>query len=281
MARQRYGFDEAKIERYIKEGRGQGEGNTYKPWLTVQDVPSTGRSSRVRGWKTDRVHQFLSDIETRYFYLLDWSDDVADIREQYPLPRPETQAIADMLGIRHPQDIKTKIDSVLTTDFLVTMGSEHGNGLRARAIKPAKELNNPRIIEKLQIEKVYWERTGIDWGIVTELDIDPTVADNIGHFHDKKVLSEDNLPGVDLQYVKDELLQQLRLVHPKTSCTKFCATLDKALQIPLGSSLTVLYHLVANKKVRAPLNIAINSKTPIATFQPNNIVTNIDWRKVQ
>jgi hypothetical protein len=27
-----------KIQKWIKEGRGQGFGNNYKPWLTVRDV---------------------------------------------------------------------------------------------------------------------------------------------------------------------------------------------------------------------------------------------------
>jgi len=279
MARKRYGFDEAKIDKYLKDGRGQGEGATYKPWLTVQDVPSTGRSSRVLGCKTGRIHHFLSDLETRYFYLLDWSDDIADVREQYPLPRVETKALAATLGIRHPQDPSTKTDIVVTTDFLITMAPELGGSLRARAIKPAKDLDNPRVLEKLQIEKAYWEQVGVDWGIVTDLDIDPTVATNIALFHNHKMLSEDNLPGVDLQHMKEALLQQIKMADPKTPHTKFCMALDKALAAPLGSSLTVLYHLVADKAVRAPLEEAINSKTPIGLFRLHNVVSHISWKR--
>ena len=36
-----------KIQKWIKEGRGQGFGNSYKPWLTIRDVSSEGRSHRV------------------------------------------------------------------------------------------------------------------------------------------------------------------------------------------------------------------------------------------
>jgi len=273
MARTRYGFDEAKIGKYLKEGRGQGEGAAYRPWLTVQDVPSTGRSSRVRGWKAQRIHHFLSDLETRYFYLLDWSDDVTDIREQYPLPREETQALAAALGIRHPQDPKTKTDIVVTTDFLITTAD--GGVLRARAIKPAKDLDNPRVIEKLQIEKAYWDQVGVDWGIVTECDIDNVVATNIAQFHGHKALSEDNLQGIDLQQMKEAMLQQIKVADPKMPHTKFCMMLDKALAAPLGSSLTVLYHLIAIKEVRVPITEVINSKTPIGLFRSHNAVTHI------
>ena len=39
MSKQRTALDETKIEKLIKEGRGQNEGAAYKPWLTVRDVP--------------------------------------------------------------------------------------------------------------------------------------------------------------------------------------------------------------------------------------------------
>jgi hypothetical protein len=42
MAKRKRKMDESVIERRIKEGRGQGRGKDYKPWLVVQDVPSTG-----------------------------------------------------------------------------------------------------------------------------------------------------------------------------------------------------------------------------------------------
>ncbi|TRD21489.1 transposase [Palleronia caenipelagi] len=53
----RYRFDEAKIARFRKEGRGEGFGAYYTPWLMVRDVPSRGRSHRISGVVTGRVHQ--------------------------------------------------------------------------------------------------------------------------------------------------------------------------------------------------------------------------------
>lgn len=110
------------IEQRIKAGRGQGRGREYKPWLDVHDVPSLGKSTRVRGWTTGRVHHLLSLGEERYFYLLDWSEIVVDIREQYPLlPLDETLAIARRLGFVHPRHPRTKEPIVMTTDFLLTV----------------------------------------------------------------------------------------------------------------------------------------------------------------
>ena len=34
-----------------------------KPWLTVRDIPSEGRSHRIFGHKSQRTHHFLSDFE--------------------------------------------------------------------------------------------------------------------------------------------------------------------------------------------------------------------------
>ena len=42
-------WNEDKLNRWIKEGRGQGEGKDYKPWITVTDFPSQGRCARVKG----------------------------------------------------------------------------------------------------------------------------------------------------------------------------------------------------------------------------------------
>lgn len=69
------------IERMIKEGRGSGIGKDYKLWIKIQDVASNGRATRVKGVKTDRQHELLSDMERDYFYILDFSDEVVDIRD--------------------------------------------------------------------------------------------------------------------------------------------------------------------------------------------------------
>ena len=54
------------IEKRLKEGRGQGRGPKYKPWLYIHDVPSRGRAWRTKGWKTGRPHHLLSDFEYDY-----------------------------------------------------------------------------------------------------------------------------------------------------------------------------------------------------------------------
>lgn len=72
MSKYNLSWDENKMKRYISEGRGQGRGQDYKPWITVRDFPSGGISSRQPGWKSNRVYHFLSNNELRYFFLLEW-----------------------------------------------------------------------------------------------------------------------------------------------------------------------------------------------------------------
>src|SRR5258708_9382854 len=122
-------FNAKLLKRYLKEGRGTGEGASYIPWVQIYDLPSDGLSSIVPGWKTEgRDHHLLSNLELYLFYLSNWSRKVVDIREQFPLlsdpkksPLEETLAIAAERKIRHPQDNKTKHPIALTTTFLLPL----------------------------------------------------------------------------------------------------------------------------------------------------------------
>ena len=133
-------------EKYLREGRGCGSGVAYSPWVQVQDFASRGVVSRVKGRTTGRVHHLMSNNELAYFYILDWSDSVTDIREQYPLSDLECAvACAAAAGIRYPKDNVSGYPYVITCDFMITTE----NGLKARTIKQSTDLNNPRVVEKL------------------------------------------------------------------------------------------------------------------------------------
>lgn len=63
----------------------------------------------------------------------------------------------------------------MTTDFLITTHS----GYFARSIKPSEELKKRRVKEKLEIERRYWFKRGIDWKVVTENELPRTKIRNI------------------------------------------------------------------------------------------------------
>ena len=121
MAKRRRIWNQNVYERYISEGRGQGEGQSYKPWIRVQDFSSLGTISRIYSHKTERVHHLLSNNELYYFYLSEWSEKIIDIREQYPLSNVETaMKIAASAGIAYPADRISGFPYVMTCDFMLT-----------------------------------------------------------------------------------------------------------------------------------------------------------------
>jgi hypothetical protein len=113
-------WSERTIEKLQLEGRGKGHRENYLPWIDVAEVSSKGRSRRAAGIKIRREHHFLSDVEWNLFLLLEHSQDIVDIREQFPLDRDLTVEISASLGIRHPCYPGTHVPTVMTTDFLVT-----------------------------------------------------------------------------------------------------------------------------------------------------------------
>lgn len=175
MGKTRAKWNEGIYRKRLKEGRGQGELSSYKPWLTIHDIASKGYAVRVYGQKTQRIHHLLSHYELYYFYLLEWSDQVLDIREQFPMRLSETVQIAAGAGIKHPWDNRSGFPYVMTTDFLITTEK----GLMARTVKSTEELADRRVREKFEIERRYWAGCGIEWKIITEKQIDVVKAKNI------------------------------------------------------------------------------------------------------
>lgn len=183
MTRRRHFKTLDDIERHFRNGFGCGEGSRYKPWLLVRDVPSQGRSHILWSDLCGREHHLLSDHECRYFLIQLWIGGLTDVRECYPLPLTSTLAIASGLGIRHPVYPGTITPAIMTTDFLLTRKSPDGKAeLLARSIKPREKLSgrgSRRVLEKEEIQRVYWRLAGIGWKLVTDAEIDCMLADNL------------------------------------------------------------------------------------------------------
>jgi len=197
MAKHKRIWNQCVHEKYLREGRGCGWGTDYSPWIHVQDFSSRGVISRVKGRTTGRVHHLLSNNELAYFYILDWSESVTDIREQYPLSDLKRAVkIAAHAGIKYPTDIVSGYPYVMTCDFMITTKDGH----KARTVKQSSELSNPRVLEKLEIERRYWLEQGIDWKIVTENEISYRKAKNIEWLYTAQdfVITDELLPATDM-----------------------------------------------------------------------------------
>ena len=244
MSKHRANWNCSRYHNLIDEGRGQGVGREYKPWITIHDLASKGVVSRVKGRTTDRIHHLLSKNETAFFYLLDASDKTTDIREQYPLlPVTETVEIADMLGFQHPRDPVSKYPYVMTTDFVITTSQ----GDMARSVKLSTELNKKRVLEKLEIERRYWKKRGIDWKIVTEKEIDYQKASNI-----EWTYRAQNFPDMLPEGLVLEDVISLFLELFKTSSlpvTEIARIIETYFGLEAGFGVKVFQYLLLKKRI--------------------------------
>jgi len=264
----KYQWTQAKLDRYLKEKRGQGEGKDYKPWLTVRDVSSHGRSSRLTSWKTGRVHHFLSDHETRLFYLFEWSDEIVDIREQFPLLELDVvREIADEMGWSYSKDAETNVPYVLTTDFMLTVKRDGKLFRVARTFKEAKELDNESVAARLELERRYYLAEETDWDVLTEKGYSKLLAENVKWVHSNYWLELPSGMSVgDFQSLAKIL--KLKLQGTELSITQITTALDVEHHLEGGSFLSIFKHLIARKEVVMDmLNTSISSGSSAKLIQ--------------
>lgn len=218
-----------KQEKWLKEGRGQGEFAEYKPWIKISDISSSGRSHRVFGHKTRRTHHLMSDLELATFLFLEWSTEVIDIREQFPLKFDDTLKIAEDMQVKHPA-IRGNTH-VMTSDFYVVSSNKKLSQFVLQA-KYSKDLMKPRTLEKLEIERRYWHSKDISWQIITEKDIPIAVQNNIKWLYPETTLNMSVDTQDSLNFYAKEFAK-----YPEKSIIAVCKDIDTAYFSEVGSSL--------------------------------------------
>lgn len=250
-----------KDQQRLKEKRGSGTGMNYNPFIHIQELSSTGESIRVKSATVGRLHHLISGIEFSAFLLFDWSNDVLDIREQYPIPLQDSLAICRQLGIRHPQ-VKGEL-TIVTTDFLINKK----DNIAAFAVKQTTELNNLRTLEKLQIEKTFCEHNHIEWKMFTEKEISPGFKENlkwIKPFLDADTASLYNISPQDVYTLINRIS-----VAPNNLVTRLCAQLDDNYQLPPSYHIEVFRFAIANKYISSSFEI------PFHNWSVNDLTINI------
>ncbi len=244
--------ENAKIQRFIKEGRGQGTGKDYIPWIKTSDYSSKGRSTRIHGIKTYRIHHLHSDNQLRAFLIFENSDNVIDIRESYPLLRV-MEVIDDKDGLRF--DKFTDNDGnplVICTNFLLTIRDGTGEEkLIARSVKNTSELTKKITLEKLEIERRYWEARGVDWQIVTEKQLPRQLCKNIEWCRETLLeeMQEDILARNLLVYIQN---------NPYTPIKLLLNEFEYKQELEPGKGLWLFRYLLATKCLEVNIENAIN-----------------------
>lgn len=271
MAKRNRAMSKEKVERWIKQGRGRGEGKEYQPWLRIQDVPSEGIVDRIFGWTAGRIHHLQSRLERSFFLVFDYSTIITDIREQFPLlPLEETIEIAEECGIRHPVIKGTKDPYVLTTDFVLTVDVGGREKIaHARTVKPVSKLHEPkkqrRIIEKFEIERRYWQRRRTDWKILTDREVPVELLRNLDRIH-RRFLLEDLYPlsAADVSRIEAEMLPHV--VEGRLPLNVITSGCDGRLGLDPGKALMVVFHLIANRRWRVDLSKRIKTGERLAVL---------------
>lgn len=185
----------------------------------------------------------MSNNEKYYFYILEWSDRVIDIKEQFPLLDISSAIeIASNAGIKYPMDKVSGFPYVTTCDFMITTNS----GICARTLKMTSELSKQRVIEKLEIERRYWKMQGIDWKIVTENEITQPKAKNLEwlrtdsgtHNHEDIIYDPILLNTIKNQYLETNL-----------SIISITDTIDIEYALASGTGLLLFKYLVSTKQL--------------------------------
>lgn len=260
-------WSEAKIKEFERAGRGKGTLATYSPWVQVSDFSSLGKSRRVFSSKTGRVHHLLSDVEYQLFLLLEYADHVVDIREQYPLKRDETLSIAAKKQIRHPTYPGTTVATVMTTDFLVTVNRAGQKSLEAYSCKRDDGIKALRDVEKLEIERAYFDQMGVPFHLVLHSALPAARVKNLEWLRGAEDYDSDVLQDSKMQSLSSRMLQDLAQNKRNTPLAEYCANFDIRVGAEPGTGLLVARMLLARRELLTDLSQADLAATPMAMFQ--------------
>jgi hypothetical protein len=242
------------FNRALKDKYGVGEGKYYKPWLRVQDVKSNGVRSQILGLKTGRVHHTLSSIETEFFYLAEHSESVIDIREQFPLlPINLSVKIAEALGIVHPAHPETKTPIIITTDFLLTREIDDKIIFEAVSVKPEDESDEIRVLEKLEIERVWWDLLGIKFYYFVGNNLTRVQSSNI-NWATHLLRSEENI------FTENDMALATSLLTTGTQFIRdVCNMFVNKMDLQNVNALNMLRCLIGAKKINVDLSSPLES----------------------
>lgn len=246
MIKVRRGFTEAKIKRFLEEGRGKGSHGDYSPWLTTVDVTALrSRKTRFRGLKSNRVHHTFTDFEAEVLYAIDWSDNVVDVRERYPMDRDQTRRIASDARIEHPVDAKSRAPLVQYSDVLV----DRADGTQvACSLVLSKDIGKKVVLARLEIQRRYWAAKRTAWRIISEKQLNANDIANIEFCRSHIDLERQTEGRNSVASTAPELLARIER-YPERSLQSICDALDADRKLAEGSALFVLRHLLGIKRL--------------------------------
>lgn len=271
MAKRSRGGSLAKYEKWVKKGRGQGEGQKYIPFLQIQDVPSMAPVLRTMGLVTGRVHHLMSGLEANYLKVVEFTKGITDIHEQVPLlpqdqglePWSETLKIAKRLRVEHPKIPYTKELIVMTTDFVL----HFGDLIVARNCKYSGDLLDTRVQQKIDIERRYWKSRGINFEVVTEEDLPKVYVKNLTYLRKAYFLEPEELGITQQEMNTVKRILRTVLAEPNVIPAVAGLEIDDMIGLMPGTSLSVLRHMLIRGEIAVDMHKEINPRRPLPIIQ--------------
>lgn len=149
--------------------------------LKVTTFSSKGRATRIYSYKTNKIHHLQSDNQLRVFLSLEWDDKVKNIKENVMLDDLEaTLYNVENLRLDKFRDKETGELYDLHTNFLIKKTTkDKAEETIALSVKSISELQRVTVIEKMEIERRYWEIKGIKFYVITDNEINKQFVENI------------------------------------------------------------------------------------------------------
>lgn len=225
----------------------------YKPAIKIQDFPSKGRVSRVKGRTTGRLHHLLTDLETNIFYLLDFEDKIIDIKEHYPLlDLMDGEVDLENINLNKFKNKKTGEQYIFSTTFVVTINDTNKEKYIALSVKNESQLYRGTTLEKLEVERRYWKVKGIEWSILTNRDININRVENI-----KWLLLNNDSGKIENEELITNLIEDTVESNNEITLNNMISNIAKVTYINEAIILTVFKRMISNKKLITDLNIKI------------------------
>lgn len=250
-----YPFTEEKLERWLKDGRGTGEGDTWNPWLHRGDFNSIGKAGFGPTLAGGREVHLLSELERNAWRVYICKEAVLGIEEQTPLDREETRRIARSLGIPHPRSPESKVDIVMTTDLVIRVRAPTGQVIRiARSVKGVSKLGDHNQSEHAELERRYWHSQGVHFGILTPERFPRELlsnADTLYMHRDEHLQAEPLGYAGSFQHVAQEVLGEVLAAREHEGLYDFCTALNDNRGWPPGLATRVAIHHIRWHRLRA------------------------------
>ena len=261
MAKRNNKWTQKKYDVFMKNKSWELSGKDYIPTLTINTFSSRGRVTRIKGWKTGRVHYIHSDIMLRYFYILDYTDkviineeeyNIVDIREHFPLYDLDQMEDVKSLKLDKFREKDSGVSYILSSTFLITLANKFETKYIARAVRAKSSLSRKITLEKLEIERRYWKSKGVNFGVVTEKDYSRAYADNIAWFHTVRESNEDyglsikQIRVLSKVFCKDVVLVNQQLIV-------FLHNFEEKFELNSGSGLLIFKYLLSIKRIEVDM----------------------------